>query len=130
MDRPTRTEAPRATGTRATGTRAVSTRVSASRARATDAVDRVRHHLVFQEEIAPVESYGVLPAAVLTGAAVVVAVVTLLTDAGAGTDLWFVRPSAVVAVVIGAIGTPVLARRRALIMAAARRGDRMRQRHS
>lgn len=79
--------------------------------------EQVHHHAVFQEDVPPVESYGVLPSAVVTVAAVVVAVVTLATGAGAGTDLWFVRPSAVVAVAIGVVGTPVLVRRRRLVRA-------------
>ena len=83
--------------------------------------ERVHHHAVFQEDVAPVESYGVLPSAVVTAAAIVVAVVTLATGAGAGTDLWFVRPSAVVAVAIGVVGTPVLARRRRRVRARMRR---------
>lgn len=83
--------------------------------------EQVHHHAVFQEDVPPVESYGVLPSAVLTVAAIVVAVVTLATGAGAGTDLWFVRPSAVVAVAIGVVGTPVLVRRRRLVRARTRR---------
>jgi len=82
---------------------------------------QVHHHAVFQEDVPPVESYGVLPSAVLTVAAITVAVATLATDAGAGTDLWFVRPSAVLAVAIGVVGTPLLARRRRLVRARARR---------
>ena len=100
------------------------THAMASRERANHAVGRVRHHLVFQEDVAPVESYGVLPAAVLTVVALVVAVLTLVTRAGAGTDLWFVRPSAVLAVVIGAAGTPLLARRRDALRTATRDRDR------
>ncbi len=80
-------------------------------------MERVHHHAVFQEDIAPVESYGVWPAAVLTVAAAVVAAVTVATGAGAGTSLWFVRPSAVLAVVIGVVGTPSLAARRARVRA-------------
>lgn len=78
---------------------------------------QVHHHAVFQEDVPPVESYGVLPSAVLTVAAVTVAVATLATGAGAGTDLWFVRPSAVLAVAIGVVGTPLLVRRRRLVRA-------------
>ena len=90
-------------------------------ARATDAVERVHHHLVFQEDVAPVESYGVVPAVVLTAIAVVVAVLVLVTGAGAGTDLWFVRPSAVLTVVIGLVGTTFLTRRRARLRAIGQR---------
>lgn len=85
--------------------------------RANEAVQRVHHHALFQEEVPPVESYGVRPAAVLTAMALVVAVVTLGTGAGAGTSLWFVRPAAVLAVLIGLVGTPSLARRRARVRA-------------
>jgi hypothetical protein len=90
-------------------------------ARANDAVERVHHHALFQEDVAPVESYGVRPAAVLTVVAIVVAAGTLATGAGAGTSLWFVRPSAVLAVLIGLVGTPSLARRRSIVRARARR---------
>lgn len=88
--------------------------------RATDAVQRVHHHLVFQEDVAPVESYGVRPAVVLTAVAVVVAVIVLATDAGAGTGLWFVRASSVLAVVVGLVGTPLLTRRRNRLRAGGR----------
>lgn len=85
--------------------------------RAGEALARVHHRLVFQEEIAPVESYGVLPAAVLTAVFAVAAVVTVVTGAGEGTRLWFLRPSAVLATVIGLVGTPSLVRRRARVRA-------------
>ena len=94
-------------------------------ARANEAVERVHHHALFQEDVAPVESYGVRPAAVLTAVAVVVAAVTLLTGAGEDTSLWFVRPSAVLAVVIGLVGTPSLAARRARVRARTARETRL-----